>query len=197
MTVHRKQHMISQPYLPFSRRLFLIPALTVALWLFLQKGCVLTPDISPAGMRIDVEVLAEPAVGVGAERTDPVVYYAPLADAHSTSRTQKPKNRSLQHASNLLRKAAVLLDQNDRSAIRLILQAVAILKHEIMREADAPEYDRVSVQPPVSHGGALPQESPAILCRPEGSSSRDSRIAVTRFQRARGLEPDGVVGPET
>jgi hypothetical protein len=40
-----------------------------------------------------------------------------------------------------------MLDKNDRTAIRLILQAITLLKHEIMRGADGLDYDRISSAP--------------------------------------------------
>jgi len=99
------------------RSLFLIiPILTIGFWLFTQKGCELTPDARPT-----------PA----------------LAEAGSQS--SKPKSQSLQRASALLRQAADMVDKDDPLAVKLIRQAIAILKHEVMPGIDAQDYDRVSM----------------------------------------------------
>jgi hypothetical protein len=180
MTVYRKHDTIPHPQPLSSRQSLLIPVLTVVCWLFVQKGCVLTPDISPAGPLLNAETAAAPPAFGGGERAERLAHHASVANEHATGGTQRSKSRSLRHASELLRKAAVLLDKNDRSAIRLILQAIAILKHEIMHGIDAPEYDRISTQPPAARDGAPSQgirTAPTLFVR--SSSSHDSSIAPT------------------
>lgn len=99
------------------RKLFLvIPILSICFWLFAQKGCELMPDVSPT-----------------------------RAFAAEAPQSSKPKSRSLQRASDLLRQAADMLDKNDPLAVRLIRQAIAILKHEVVFGIDPQDYDLVSM----------------------------------------------------
>jgi len=44
-----------------------------------------------------------------------------------------------------LRQAADLVDKDNPLAVKLIRQAIAILKQEVMPKMDAEEYDRVSM----------------------------------------------------
>jgi hypothetical protein len=101
----------------FRRLFFIIPILTTGFWIFFaQKGCELTPDARPT-----------PALAEGG------------------SQSSKPKSQSLQRASALLRQAADMVDKDNPLAVRLIRQAIAILKHEVMPGIDAQDYDRVSM----------------------------------------------------
>jgi hypothetical protein len=101
----------------FRRLLLILPILTIGFWLFAQKGCELTPHASPTR--------------------------ALAAEAGST--LPKPKSRPSERASALLRQAADLIDKNDPQAVKLIRQAIAILKREIMPGIAAQDYDRVSM----------------------------------------------------
>lgn len=118
-----------------------MPILATVFWLFLQKGCVLTPDISPAHSITDMRPDSiEPAyVAVVKEE---------LAESQvipgTTTQTVVTRSQSLRHASELLKKAAVMLEKNERIAVRLILQAIAILKEHVLRGSDSLEYDHVS-----------------------------------------------------
>ena len=99
------------------RRLFvLLPILTINFWFFAQKGCELTPNASPTR-------------ALGAEISEP----------------SKTKSQSLDRASALLRQAADLVDKDNPLAVKLIRQAIAILKQEAMFGINAPDYDRVSM----------------------------------------------------
>ena len=102
---------------PIFRRLVLIfPILTIGFWLFAQKSCELAPQASPT-----------------------------RALGEETSQPSKPKTRSLERASALLRQAADMVDKDNPLAVKLIRQAIAILKQEVMPGIDGPDYDRVSM----------------------------------------------------
>lgn len=104
----------------FRKLLLILPIFTIAFWLFAQKGCELTPNASPT-----------------------------RALAEAGSQPSKPKSRSLEQASALLRQAADMIDKNDPVAVKLIRQAIAILKQEIMPGMDTQDYTRVSM--PLGH----------------------------------------------
>lgn len=117
------------------RTLFLIlPILTIGFWLFAQKGCELTPNPSPT-----------------------------RAWAEAGSQSPEPKIRSLHRASALLRQAADLVEKDDPVAVRLIRQAIAILKHEVMPGIDAQDYDRVSM-PSASGLNEINERNPLRGC---------------------------------
>ena len=129
---------------PFMcRRFLIVPVLTAVCWFISQKGCELAPDVSPARTFAGVATSTSQPVTVSAEKGEPAPPRAPYAKSLSS----EAKNLSLRHAGELLRKAATALDKNERVAIRLILQAIAILKHELMQGIDEPDYDYVSRQP--------------------------------------------------
>lgn len=100
----------------FRRLLLILPILTIGFWLFAQKGCELTPNPSPT-----------------------------RALAEAGSQSPEPKIRSLHRASALLRQAADMVEKDNLLAVRLIRQAIAILKHEVMPGIDAQDYDRISM----------------------------------------------------
>jgi len=130
------------------RKLFLIlPILTIGCWLFAQKGCELTPNASPT-----------------------------RALAEAGSQPSKPKSRSLEQASALLRQAADMIDKNDPVAVKLIRQAIAILKREIMPGMDTEDYTRVSMPSArrlIETGEGTPQ---TIGIMPRTLSRKDSEI---------------------
>jgi hypothetical protein len=64
----------------------------------------------------------------------------------ATSPASDAKGRAILHASDLLKRAAGLLDNNERFALRLIHQAIAILKHEVVAGMGNSDYDRVSLK---------------------------------------------------
>lgn len=107
----------------FCRLFLIIPILTIGFWLFAQKGCSLTPQASPT-----------------------------RASETETSQPSKPKSQSLQRASTLLRQAADLVDKDDPLAVKLIRQAIAILKQEVMPGIIASDLERVSM--PLALGGS-------------------------------------------
>lgn len=133
----------------FRRRILTIPILTAIGWMCVQKGCVWNPDMSPAHALVNTPAAVTESVSATSRRDEdlpPRVFWA-QKDGGPPGAGQGTPNRSLRQASNLLRQAAAKLDKNDRTAIRLILQAITILKHEIMQGADGPEYDRISSAP--------------------------------------------------
>ena len=137
------------PKLPFRRRIFTIPILTAVCWMCVQKGCVWNPDMSPAHALVNTPAAVTepvPATSRRDEGLSPHVFSV-RKNGGPPGTDQGAPNRSLRQASNLLRQAAAMLDKNDRTAIRLILQAITLLKHEIMRGADGPGYDRISLAP--------------------------------------------------
>lgn len=137
------------PKQPFRRRIFTIPILTAVCWVCLQKGCVWNPDLSPAQALLNTAAaVTEPVpVPLGRDKGLPPHIFSVRKDGGLPGTHHGSPNWSLRQASSLLRRAAAMLDKNDRTALRLILQAIAILKHEIMRGADGPEYDRISSAP--------------------------------------------------
>lgn len=134
---------------PYRRRILTGLTLAAVSWVFLQKGCVLNPDIAPAQTVADTGAVAAQSVMTVAADDAPVsVQSLPNRQERRMPRMdQGAPNKPLRQASHLLRQAAAMLDKNDRGAIRLILQAIAILKHEIMRGADGLDYDRISSSP--------------------------------------------------
>lgn len=141
ITLHPKQ--------PFRRRIFTLPILAAVCWICVQKGCVWNPDMSPAQALVSTAAAVTEPVQATAGRDEglPPRIISVRKDGGPPGTDQGAPNRSLRQASSLLRQAAARLDKNDRTALRLILQAITILKHEIMRGAEGPEYDRVSSAP--------------------------------------------------
>jgi hypothetical protein len=141
MSTYPKGGLYSRSNSFFGRRIVAVPVLAAVFWLFFQKGCVLTPDISPTHSITDMRPDSiEPAyVTVGKEE---------LAESQvipgTTTQPVEPRSQSLRHASALLKQAAVMLEKNERIAVRLILQAIAILKEHVLRGTDSSEYDHVS-----------------------------------------------------
>ena len=133
----------------FWRRIVSAPVLVALCWFCLQKGCAWNPDIPPAHvvMASDLVVIGQEPSTAGLSEEMPVLDPPAVQLFASATTEQRSTNQSLQQAGNLLREAASLVDKNDRGAIRLILQAIAILKHDIMREADGPEHDSISSSP--------------------------------------------------
>lgn len=111
-------------------------------FILFQKGCVLTPDLSSAYISSDTPVYAtvraSALVGEGEPFQLDIRQNAPLL-SDSPRQTRR-------RASHLLRKAAAMIDRNDRTAIRLILQAINILKHEVLKGTNKSDYERVSSQ---------------------------------------------------
>ncbi len=113
-----------------GKPLLIIAIFATSVWLAAQKGCVPTPDVAPK------------PVAVTLQEEGPALIQA----RRSFTQSSEPKSRSLKQASALLRHAADLVDKNDRLAIRLIRQAIAILKHEAIPRIDLPDHERVSMQ---------------------------------------------------
>lgn len=151
---------------PLSQRLILTGLVLATVgWLCLQKGCVLNPDISPAHAIADTGAVAIRSVmgGQAPETTASARSFQNRKERRPPRMDQGAPSRPLQQASSLLRQAAARLDQNDRRALRLILQAITILKHEIMRGTDGPEYDRISSAPFPSEQQESWQETQALV----------------------------------
>lgn len=143
-----------------------VPILAALCLLCLQKGCIWNPDISPAHAVWDTnravvsgqKPLTSEAEEVDSTRNYPII----LRPVALPDTDQALINPSLRQASGLLRQAATLLEQNDRAAIRLILQAITILKQEIMQDVQGSEYDRISLSPFPSEHDALRQNISTI-----------------------------------
>ncbi len=131
---------------PYRRRILTGLTLAAVSWVLLQKGCVLNPDIAPAHAVVDTGAVAAQSVAAD-EATVSAQALPNRQERRLPHRDQGAPNQPLRHASHLLRQAAAMLDKNDRGAIRLILRAITILKHEIMRGADGLDYDRISSSP--------------------------------------------------
>jgi len=144
--------MIAHPKAFMRRPFLIIPIFTAVCWLISQKGCELTPDVSPARTFADVGSSTSQPVADSSLKGESAQPRAPHPKSLSS---EEQKSRSLRHAGELLRKAAGALDKNERVAIRLILQAIAILKREVMQGIDAPDYDHVSRQPASSQNHSL------------------------------------------
>lgn len=155
---------------PFMHRPFvIIPILTAVCWLISQKGCVLTPDVSPALTFADVGTSTSQLPAVSVEEGESAKPQSP----HANSLSSEAKSRSLRQAGELLRKAAAALDKNERVALRFILQAIAILKHEVMQGITEPDYDHVSGELPTSHSNMLLWKARAMVpLIPEPSPSQ-------------------------
>lgn len=126
----------------FCRRFFLIiPVLAIGFWLLAEKGCVGAPAASPvlASMAIDAPQQLRPATGSQASGQSSILETDVSLDQPSESRS-----RSIKRAASLLRKASEILGKDERLAVRLIRQAIAILKHEAITGLEGPDYDRVS-----------------------------------------------------
>jgi len=131
-----------------SRRpLFILPILTIGFWLLAQQGCELTPNASPT-----------------------------RALAEAGSQPSKPKSRALERASALLRQAADLVDKDDPLAVKLIRQAIAILKQEVMPGIEAPDYDRVSMPSAPGWNETIELPPPARCIMPRILPCKDSEI---------------------
>ena len=130
-------------------RILSIPVFTALWWLCLQKGCAWNPDISPAHIVVahDTVVTEQHPSTSWLSREVPTLDRPAGQLLALVAVEQHSTNQSLQQASALLREAAALLDKNDRKATRLILEAITILKYEIMRDADGPHHDRISSSP--------------------------------------------------
>lgn len=130
----------SNPCVP--NRWYIIPILIATCFVLFQKGCVLTPDLSSAYISPDTlaytAVCSSNLVGEDEPFRLDIRQNAPLLSdsPHQTRR----------RASHLLRKAATMIDRNDRTAIRVILQAINILKHEVMKGTNESDYEHVSNQ---------------------------------------------------
>ncbi|MDP2381489.1 MAG: hypothetical protein Q8N00_01660 [Nitrospirota bacterium] len=127
---------------PSWRRLLLItPLLVIGVWLFSQKGCKPTPDISslPASAYATSQLAQTTAF--------PPTHQSIAPASHATS-------LSLTRAAALLRHAADILDKDEHQAMRFIRQAIAILKRVIIPGINAPDHDRAFMQ-----SGPVPEEA--------------------------------------
>jgi len=72
-----------------------------------------------------------------------------LDDLAGQAAPQSPGNttKSLTRAADLLKQAATALDKDERLAVQLILQAIAILKRDVIHAIIAPHADTVATTP--------------------------------------------------
>lgn len=181
---------------PYRRRILTGVSLAAVCWLFLQKGCVLNPDIAPAHVSVDTgAVTAQPVTTVESRETTASAQSLPNRQERRLPRMdQGAPTQPLRQASTLLRQAAAMLDKNDRGAIRLILQAITILKHEIMRGANGLEFDSISSSPFSSEHQESWEDARAALSRLRHEISRHEsapqldRQSLTRVPLSRKTE---------
>ncbi|MDH5641591.1 MAG: hypothetical protein OEY28_09880 [Nitrospira sp.] len=175
------------------RRVVSAPVLVALCWFCLQKGCAWNPDISPAHVveAPGVVVTGQEPSTAGLSKEMPMLDPPAVQLLALAPTEQRSTNQPLQQASHLLREAASLVDKNDRRAIRLILQAIAILKHEIMREADGPEHDRISSSPFSSDSDELQGDRASFpsflhrqISRDHSALRPDDRLRTTRAPRS-------------
>jgi hypothetical protein len=117
----------------------MLPVLVAGFWMFpQQKGCDWLPAAPP------VHASTESSAREGTPQ--PVILAEERLTRVRTSRgaspDSDPRNRSIQRAGVLLKQASGLLEKNERLALRLIQEAIAILRHEVIRGTDEPGYDR-------------------------------------------------------
>lgn len=150
---------------PKRQRMLSVPLLVAVCWVCLQKECVWNPDLSPAHAVVDTDTAVTQPGSAYAGQEEAVSTPIPptLTTIASPDGDRRSTNRSLRQASSLLRQAAAMLDNNDRTAIRVILQAITILKHEIMRGGDGLEFDRISLSPSSSERHKSEQDIRALL----------------------------------
>lgn len=173
---------IAQPPQQTSRQpIFSAPVLMALCLLCLQKGCIWNPDIAPAQAAWDTHttivsgVSEQEGTASGWNKSDLTRHHpllTPVALPTLPKSGQVSTNPSLRQASGLLRQAATLLEQNDRAAVPLILQAITILKQEIMQDGQSYEYDRVSLSPLPSTHDAWRQDSSTIFSSLRHARSR-------------------------
>ena len=157
---------IFRPQQTSRQRILSLPVLAALCWLCLQKGCIWNPDISPAHALVDTNptvVSGQEAAASGGEEAAAIDNRTLVTPMALPNGDQMSPNPSLRQASTLLRQAATLLDRNDRAAIRLILQAITILKQEIMQDVQGLEYDRISLSLFPSAHDELRQELSALF----------------------------------
>lgn len=120
---------------------YLLPIMALSVWIVSVIGCDQTPSRTP--VRSLTTLGSQFAYSVqsplkGDDRT-------PVFTPRITKPSAKPNRPAVRQAGMLLRQAADLLDTNERMAVRLIRQAIALLKREGISGIDAPDYDRVSL----------------------------------------------------
>jgi len=120
-----------------------IPFLVIGFWFFSNKGCAPDPELKPT----TALVLAATPIP---QPLDPRMSHSGKPDDLASQATpQSPGNttKSLTRAADLLKQAATALDKNERLAVHLILQAIAILKRDVIHALIAPHADTVSTTP--------------------------------------------------
>lgn len=161
----------------------LLPLLTMSLWLALQKGCEPALDRPPV-----------PTAAVPEPWRAPLAHRLPERDGqpstlvrHATGPSSEPNRPALKQAGTLLRQAADLLDTpdtNERLAVRLIREAIALLKQEGLSGIDSQDYDRVS-----SPGAFSPEHNRARPWRIEGQDQAPRRsyrtVPITHIAEGR------------
>lgn len=118
-----------------SMTLMLMAAVLLASCLLVlgKKGCVPAPDVRPNPAY--AHELPETPILTADSRLHDLMTSAPGLTA--ASRSQSGKQRSLHLASQLLRQAEDAFDkENERLAIYLVRQAMAILKTEVLQSYD-------------------------------------------------------------
>jgi len=135
--------MVTATSLRIYRPIVAIPFLVAGFWFFSNKGCVPDSDLKPT----TALVLAATPVP---QPLDPRMSYSGKPDYVAGQAPPQPlghTTKSLTRAADLLKQAATALDKNERLAVQLILQAIAILKRDVIHALIAPHADTVSTTP--------------------------------------------------
>lgn len=138
----------------------------ISLWCLTEQSCVPDRDLKPTTAHAEEGVaswIPEAAVDEG------VVSYR-LLDGR-TEPLPGVTVRSLKQAAKLLNQAAEVVDKNEGLAVQFIRQAIAILKHDVIRSLNMPDADHVTTAPwnPLTYPRVLKQQ-PDVAPRKKGSS---------------------------
>jgi len=126
-----------------SKPILVIPLLVIGFWFFSGKGCATNPGLNPTtALALAATTVPQPLDPRRSQSGTPDHLPDQVAP-------QSPKNmtKSLTRAADLLKQAATALDKNERLAVHLILQAIAILQHDVIHALIAPHADTVSTVP--------------------------------------------------
>jgi len=143
--------MVTATSLRIYRPIVAIPFLVAGFWFFSNKGGVPDSDLKPTTALVLAATPVPQPLDPRISHSGKPNYVAGQAAPQSPGNTTK----SLTRAADLLKQAATALDKNERLAVQLILQAIAILKHDVIHALIAPHADTVSTAPtePASRSG--------------------------------------------
>lgn len=137
----------------------------ISLWCLTEQSCVPDPDFKPTTAYAEEGVaswIPEAAVDEG-------VVSSRLLDGR-TEPLPGVTVRSLKQAANLLNQAAEVVDTNEGLAVQFIRQAIAILKHDVIRSLSMPDADHVTTTPWNSFSNPhILKQGPEVAPRKKGS----------------------------